>query len=295
MSFLNITDPTKRATIVKEYLDTIKRIKHRNLLERAQDFAHHETLEESLEPVVRSTAASTEAITKELVPIKEGITALNTKLQTPKSEPEPEPKPEPESEPEPEPEPEQQDEKPNIFEQMIQEISFDKLDDYFGIVQTEDDQYLMGDKIVQITGNDITVDDIHYKGTSGLWSLIMFKKPDENLYDAQDMDTYEKLVHQTNVISSPNNVRPNSKIKRTYKWRNIFSKFDVEEGQGIEFLPADINSLQTKLCYLLGEFRAGNTSATRNEIVTIADNLLKRKHISKAEYKRINDYIRQKK
>ena len=85
MSFLNISDPNKRATIVEEYLATIKRIKNRNLQERAQDFAHHETLEESLKPVVRSTAASTEAITKELIPIKEGITALNTKLQYPKS------------------------------------------------------------------------------------------------------------------------------------------------------------------------------------------------------------------
>ena len=59
----------------------------------------------------------------------------------------------------------------------------------------------------------------------------------------------------------------------------------------IEFLPSDITSLQTKLSYLLGEYRAGNTSATRNEIVAIADNLLKRKHITKAEYRQINDYL----
>ena len=85
MSFLNISDPRKRHAIVKEYLATIKRIKNRNLAERAHDFTYHESLKESLEPVVRSTAASTEAITKELVPIKEGITALNTKLQTSKS------------------------------------------------------------------------------------------------------------------------------------------------------------------------------------------------------------------
>lgn len=282
MSFLNISDPRKRHAIVKEYLATIKRIKNRNLAERAHDFAHHESLEESLEPVVRSTAASTEAITKELVPIKEGITALNTKLQTSKSEPKPEP--------EPEPEPEEHYE--NIFEQLVEETSPEKLDDYFGIVVTEANEYAMGDKIVQLSGNDINVDDIHYKGTPGLWSLIMFKKPDEGLYDAQDLETYKKLVYQTNVISSPRNLRPNSKIKATYKWRNIFSRLKKEEGQGIEFLPTDINSLQAKLAYLLGEFRAGNTSATRNEIVAIADNLLKRKHISKAEYKRINNFLR---
>ena len=282
MSFLNITDSRKRDAIVKEYLATIKRIKHRNLQERAQDFAHHETLEESLEPVVRSTAASTEAITKELVPIKEGITALNTKLQNPKYVSEAEPKSEPESE--------SDEEKSNIFEEIVQETSEEKLDDYFGIVMSEDEQYVMGDKIVQISGNDIVVDGVHYKGTPGLWSLIMFKKPDENIYDGKDMDAYEKLVYQTNVMTTPNNVRPKSKIKQTYKWRKIFSKFQ-QEGHGIQFLPTDINSLQTKLGYLLGEYRAGNTSATRNEIVAIADNLLRRKKISKAEYKRINNYI----
>ena len=89
MSFLDISDPRKRDAIVKKYLATIKRIKNRNLAERAHDFTCHESLKESLEPVVHTTAASTEAITKELVPIKEGITALNTKLQTSKSKPKP--------------------------------------------------------------------------------------------------------------------------------------------------------------------------------------------------------------
>ena len=279
MSFLNILNPKRRDAIVKEYLDTKKRLKDRNLQERARDFAHQESLEESLKPVVRSAVASTEAITNELIPIKEGITALNTKLQTSKSEPETV-----ESEPEVE-------EKESIFEEIVRDTPLEKLDGYFGILLTNDNQYAMGDKIVQLSGNDITVEDTHYQGTPGLWALIMFKKPDENLYNDQDMEKYEKLVHQTNVISAPNNVRPNSKIKGTYKWRNIFSKFAAKKGEGIEFLPSDINSLQTKLTYLLGEYQAGNTSATRNKIVAISDNLLKRKVISNTEYRRINNLL----
>ena len=65
----------------------------------------------------------------------------------------------------------------------------------------------------------------------------------------------------------------------------------MKKGHGIEFLPSDINLLQQQLAYLLAEYRAGNTSATKNEIVAIEDNLLKRKHISKLEYRKINDYI----
>ena len=64
-----------------------------------------------------------------------------------------------------------------------------------------------------------------------------------------------------------------------------------KEGHRIDILPSDIHSLRDQLAYLLGEYQAGNRSATRNEIVAIADNLLKRKHIMKAEYIRINDYI----
>ena len=74
----------------------------------------------------------------------------------------------------------------------------------------------------------------------------------------------------------------------------IFKKFtQVQQGEGIDFLPSDTKSLQTKLCYLTDEFRAGNTSATCNEIVAIADNLLKRKHISSADYRIIKDFIQQ--
>ena len=60
----------------------------------------------------------------------------------------------------------------------------------------------------------------------------------------------------------------------------------------IQFLPGDINSLKTKLDYLLGEYRAGNTSATRNQIVAIADELLQRKQLSQAKYNTINHFIR---
>ena len=84
-------------------------------------------------------------------------------------------------------------------------------------------------------------------------------------------------------------------MKTTYKWKKIFPRFYqvIYEGSGIKCLPADINGLQTKLAYLLGEFQAGNTAATRNEIVSISDELLRRKNISQSEYRRINDFLQQ--
>ena len=65
----------------------------------------------------------------------------------------------------------------------------------------------------------------------------------------------------------------------------------IHIGNGIQFLPGDINGLQIKLDYLLAEYHAGNTSATRNQIVAITDELLRRKQISQSKYNIINNFI----
>ena len=59
----------------------------------------------------------------------------------------------------------------------------------------------------------------------------------------------------------------------------------------IQFLPGDIKGLQTKLTYLLAEYRAGNTFATRNQIIAVADELFRREHLSSEQYRNINSII----
>ena len=59
----------------------------------------------------------------------------------------------------------------------------------------------------------------------------------------------------------------------------------------IQFLPGDISGLQTKLTYLLAEYQAGNTFATRNQIVAIADELLRRRQLSQEQYDNISSII----
>jgi len=58
----------------------------------------------------------------------------------------------------------------------------------------------------------------------------------------------------------------------------------------VNFLPADINSLVTKLQLLVGEFIAGNKT-TRNQIVAILDNLKERRKISETEYTQVNKLL----
>ena len=63
-------------------------------------------------------------------------------------------------------------------------------------------------------------------------------------------------------------------------------------GSGIQFLPGDIKGLQIKLNYLLAEYRAGNRSSLiRNEIVSLLDELLRRKRISRKEYRDVNTFL----
>ena len=59
----------------------------------------------------------------------------------------------------------------------------------------------------------------------------------------------------------------------------------------IQFLPGDISGLQTKLTYLLAEYQAGNTFATRNQIVAVTDELFRRGHLSTEQYHNINSII----
>ena len=288
MSFLNITNPKERDEIVARYLATVQRLKQRNMKERAQDFLTHEAIEQSLEPVTRKTEASTNAITRELLPIKEGIEKMNTNLmqniqQFPTVKRDDDEKVE-----------EFKTIESNAFQRITKQAGTKDIDPYFSIIKNEKGDYQMGNKLLEITADDnIMVDGEEFNGTTGLWSLIMFKKPKDDTYSKTDLEKYQQLVNVTNVMSFPNNLKKNSHIKGTYKWKKIFQNFlNVSyEGNGIKFLPADIKGLQTKLTYLLGEFQAGNTLATRNEIVSISDELLRRKNISQSEYRKINDFI----
>ena len=136
-------------------------------------------------------------------------------------------------------------------------------------------------------------------------------------YSPEDLITYRDVIHHTNAMNYPNNLEPTSRVTSTKKWREIFPLFDGIEKDGelsshhrgveaavesiqqqhgngvVQFLPGDTKGMETKLNYLLGEYRAGNRSSyTRNEIVSILDQLLRRKRISRKEYQDINTFLK---
>ena len=123
---------------------------------------------------------------------------------------------------------------------------------------------MMGDKEVVVDeSSNIHVDGVEYKGTP-LWALVILSSPKD--YTDEDLVNYKHPRGVKRGISRPTT---------TYKWRYILQ----EHGEGIQFLPGDIKGMTTKLNLLLAEFAAGNKSSTRNEIVYILDELLRRKKI----------------
>ena len=327
MSFLDIKDPKKRDAIVAAYLATKNRIQQRNLNEKAQDLAHSDELKEMFHPIVESTEKSAKTIAKELAPLQEEVKNLSAnllmkdggvgakrrkpgagKLWT-------------------------RDMGMNALNFYLNHFDKSKLDKYFGIQLAHgDNSLMMGDRAIGVDNeSNIHIDNVEYKGTDGLWALIMLASPRKAMYTDEDMHKYRDLAARTHVARHPRGAeRLLSRPKTTYKWKTFFAatstsqpssssappssgddddgEYDDDDdddfdddslssapsphhGRGVAFLPGDIKGLKSKLNLLLAEFRAGNTTATRGEIVPILDELLRRRQISRGEYNDINRHI----
>ena len=168
----------------------------------------------------------------------------------------------------------------------------------------------MGDSNVVIdTDSNIIVNDQRFKGTPGLWQLIMLNKPRE--FTKEDLARYDDLVETTQVIFNPLITGKNDKPKMTVKYKEFLKEMEesYEEetkpseaepealesedtkpesksafGEGIKFLPGDKKGLIEHLRLLSAESSAGNTVSTREEIVAILDELLRRREITRKQY-----------
>lgn len=272
MAFIDIKDPKKRDAIVADYLSTIKHVQQQNEDERTVGLQKDVELEKTFKPIIKATEKSTAAITKELEGLKRPTIIHPSRkrkwdgtIAT------------------------------KAIDYYLNTHNKQNLDKYYGIQRDDNNELVMGDKIVTVDGNsNIHVDNAIYKGTTGLWSLIMSAAPKDDSYTERDLEEYSELARKTDVINHPRSVgergRPLQTVKRRMLETITQSQNKEVAGSGIQFLPGDIRGLHTKLNLLLAEFHAGNTS-TRNEIVSILDELLRRKRMSRREYTDINTFL----
>ena len=96
----------------------------------------------------------------------------------------------------------------------------------------------MGNKVVQLNGKILTVDDTEYKLTPGLRALVTLKQPQPSKWTLNDYREYKKTVAQTRVRSFPNRTGT-TQPHATWKWKTLLKHMVIHveripEGEGEE-------------------------------------------------------------
>ena len=284
MSFLKISDPAKRDAMVKEYLELKKNIRDNLLSERTGELELQTDLSKFYRPITETQKATAREITEGLKPIREGIEKLPQAITFPTTQPLGEASGE---------------EKPLDLGEIAKEYLKDpNRDTTFGIRNVEG-LYYIGNKQATIVNNNIIVGDEKFKGTHGLWELLMSKKP--AYFDDNHYKEYSKLMVKTNALHNdynPNNPYPRS--SRSDKWylirdiwanREDIKKKEGYEGKGVVVIPSDPNALLERLDLLLASQDAGHTGVG-NELVSICDELKRQGFLDTKTYKKINSIIK---
>ena len=305
MSFIKVKDPRKREELVRDFIETRKRIKDNFVAKKVGEIEYQTGLTKLFKPVTeaqKATAkeiteaqkATAEKITQELLPIKESIEKLPEAISFPTY---------PALE---------------LTEELIKigPIARKYIQSNLGRTTTkagiysEDDNLKIAYRPVKIENDDIIIDGERFKGTPGLWELITsYNIPEKEKYNATDLRDYITIMHITKATYDKNNKRiggNNNKmntlikplvialekgggdklIKEINKHFGFEEETDEEEeyeeyeeftlsptkGTGLKILPSDPNALIDRFDLLFSSKKARHTGV-RNEIVSILDEL----------------------
>ena len=318
MSFIKVKDPRKREELVRDFIETRKRIKDNFIARKVGEAEYQTGLTKLFKPVTDTQKTTTKEITdaqkataekftQELLPIKEGIEELPTKLFKKVF-------------------PSIEFKASDIInfgslavDALLQAFTKKDIDKFYGIY-AEDGKFKIGDKFITIEDNNIKVDDKTFEGTKGFWELVTSKNPEN--YTNEDLSKYQQLVILTNAAYRNNNPNQNyPKQSKGNKWGNIikpiwkaikeqkdedetedeeegnaYNLFDDEpqpgtSGSGLKILPSDPNALIDRFDLLFSSKKAGHTGV-RNEIVAILDELKRQGVINVQDYKKLNRIIK---
>ena len=332
MSFIKIKDPRKREELIKDFIETRKRIKDNFIARKVGEIEYQTGLTKLFKPVTetqKTTAkeitdaqkATAEKITGELLPIKESIGELATKEDISKLP-------------------------LQVFNQIFPSIEFkssevmelgtlavyslieaftkEGVDKTFGL-HAKNKKFHIGDKPVTIKNNDIIIEGKKYDGSPGLWELITSNNPQK--FTEEDYLNYINLLVQTNTIyqgNDPKNTKPKS--SGGSKWNNLISPIweqikpkkekkkkkkrqqdpdedDPQPGPSgtvpqTETPGGGLKILPSDPNALIDRFdllfssKKAGHTGVRNEIVSILDELKRQGVIKTNEYKKLNSLIK---
>ena len=316
MSFIKVKDPRKREELVRDFIETRKRIKDNFISRKVGESEYQTGLTKLFKPITetqKATAkeiteaqkATAEKITSELIPIKEGVKELPLKL----------------------------------FNQVFPSIEFNERDitnlgsiavnnlkryfkpnegDLSTGIHDKNGSFYIGSEPVKIRDNTIFIDNTEYRGTPGLWKLITSKNiPDKSEYTPEDLISYSYIMVKTNTARNKYNPRGQYRGGSNRKMNELIKPFVRElendntdnkinfinkviehfelvgevEGEGLTILPSDPNALIDRFDLLFTSQKAGHTGV-RNEIISILDELKRQGVIKTNEYKKLNFIIK---
>ena len=288
MSFLKISDPVKRDSIVKEYLDLKKNIRDNLLSERTGELELQTDLSKFYRPITETQKATAREITEGLKPIREGIENLPQAITFPPTQPVGEASGK---------------EEPLHFGEIAYNYIYrPDPDKTYGIYEKEGLSYI-GNKQVTIADNNIMIEDEVFE---------LIRRPNDNDYTSKDYENYSKLMIKTITLYRDNDPKTSHpKSNKSEKWNNLLSpiwfkekehkkRFEAwhskrgdegYEGKGVIVISSHPNALIERLDLLLASQKAGHTGVG-NELVSICDELKRQGVLDTKAYKKLNSIIK---
>ena len=303
MSFIKVKDPRKREELIRDFIETRKRIKDNFIAKKVGEAEYQTGLTKLFKPVTETQKATAEKITQELLPIKEGIEKLPGAINFPAY-----------------PALELTEEKitnigPTASKYLLPTFRQKATQSDIKPGDPKGTFFKINETPIKIENDDIIIKDVRFMGTDGLWELITSKDiPDIEKYNAIDLQDYITIMHVTKATYDKNNKRVggNDKMNKFIKpfvktlekggGEALIDKIkkhlgydEYEEaptkGTGLKILPSDPNALIDRFDLLFSSKKAGHTGV-RNEIVSILDELKRQGVLKTNEYKKLNSLIK---
>ena len=317
MSFIKVKDPRKREELIRDFIETRKRIKDNFVARKVGESEYQTGLTKLFKPVTetqKATAkeitdaqkAAAEKITQELLPIKESIEKLPEAITFPAY-----------------PSIEMTKEEitnlgPIASNALMYSIAADA-DKTYGIKPKKNDKgenkLHIGNTEITIKNDDISTGKSRYPGSPGFWKLITEKNiPNISELEPNDIGNYMFLMYETKTTYIDNDptrkkrggsskklefIKPFVKLLEENKM-DIFHEEVLKlfkdpkpstSGTGLKILPSDPNALIDRFDLLFSSKKAGHTGV-RNEIVSILDELKRQGVLKTNEYKKLNSLIK---
>lgn len=90
-------------------------------------------------------------------------------------------------------------------------------------VRVEGNDWMIGDKKIEIDENDIIVNGVRYLGTRGLYELIFMNSPNQYIYTEEDLKSYAGILKDTNVYRVNYSALGRRRSNRGHKYLHIIA------------------------------------------------------------------------